>query len=104
MTRKCALKYHRCQRIGHRVKDCRIPKRKKSEAGNTKVLGTPVPKPAQIRIITSVWDDFPEILRPEKASHVNSVWEEAEENQEMKGWEYTMKTSLEQSQQSFPEP
>src|ERR1044071_9868221 len=79
MTRKCALKYHRCQRIGHRVKDCIIPKRKKENSVGTKVLGTMVPETAQIRQITSVWDELPDIEKPTRASYVTSVWDEEPE-------------------------
>jgi len=91
-SRKCALKCHRCNRIGHRVKDCIIPKRKKDQAGNTKVLGTSVPRPAQIGQIKSVWDEFPDIARPERPQHVISVWDEVDKPEE------TL------AQQGFPQP
>src|ERR1043165_506672 len=81
--RKFALKCHRCNRVGHRVKDCTIPKRKKEQTGSTKVLGITVPKPVQIRQITSVWDEFPDIARPERASHVTSVWDQEPEQTEV---------------------
>src|ERR1044071_2647067 len=84
MTRKCALKCHRCQRIGHRVKDCNISKRRKGNSGSTKVLGTMVPKPEQIRQITSVWDEFPDFEKPARASHVTSVWDEEPEKTTVK--------------------
>ena len=87
-NRKCALKCHRCNRVGHRVRDCTIPKRNKKATGSTQVLGTLVPEPVQIRQITSVWDEFPEIARPERPQHVTSVWEEDEEPR----------------QQGFPQP
>ena len=77
--KKCALKCHCCQRIGHRVKNCTIPKRKKDNAGRVSTLGTSVSEPVQIRQITSVWDEFPKIARPKRASHVTSVWDEIEE-------------------------
>ena len=78
-SKKCTLKCHRCNRIGHRVKNCTIPKRNRNQAGSTKVLGTVVPEPAKIRQITSVWDEFPTIARPERADHVTSVWDEVED-------------------------
>ena len=34
-----------------------------------------------IRNITSVWDEFPEIARPERSPYVSSVWDEVEENE-----------------------
>src|ERR1044072_5438990 len=77
MTRKYALKCYRYQRMGHRVKYCTIPKRKKDNAGRAEALGTLIPKPVQINHVTSVWDEFPEIARPERADHVTSVWDEA---------------------------
>ena len=74
--RKYVLKYHRCGRMGYRVKDCTISKRKKDNAGRARALGTLVPKPVQINHVTSVWDEFLEIARPERADHVTSVWDE----------------------------
>ena len=65
--------------MGHRVKDCTIPKGKKTTPGRAKALGTSVPIPAAINVITSVWDEFPEITRPERAAHVTSVWDQLEE-------------------------
>ena len=75
--KKCALKCHRCNRMGHRVKDCTIPKRKK-DAGGARAPGVLTPVPEHINHVTSVWDEFPEIKRPNRADHVTSVWDELE--------------------------
>ena len=61
--------------------------------GNTKVLGTSVPKPVQIATITSVWNEFPEIPRPERAAHITSVWDEPLDED-----------LIVSPQQGFPEP
>ena len=81
--RKCALKCHRCQRMDHWVKDCTIPKRKKERIGRARALGTSVPEPVAINVITSVWDEFPEIARPDRPQHVTSVWDEVEKEGEL---------------------
>ena len=102
MTKKCALKCHRCQRVGHRVRDCTIPKRKRETVGRAKALEASAPKLTQINQITSVWDEFPEIKKPERPSHVTSVWDDDREEEE--NWTNIMQEILEQPQQGFSQP
>jgi len=72
------LKCHRCNRMGHRVRDCNIPKRKKERTGGARAPGVLTPILVAINHVTSVWDEFPEIARPIRADHVSSVWDEVE--------------------------
>ena len=59
MTRKCILKCYHCQRIGHRVKDCTILKRKKNTpAGGARALETLVSLPVKGSQNTLVWDEL----------------------------------------------
>ena len=72
----------------------------------TKVLKTLVLIPAEVNFISLVWDEFSEIERSKRPSHVISVWNkvlEAEEvlnnnEEEVTRWETTLSRILRQKE------